>query len=162
VGHKQDWLESLRRRVVPTIGKFISLLEDLLGKQLYHNSQSRNNQFVGRIEMNEEEFERVLDNAGYERNPLAWLKRNSEREIEEGSWRSLDEKMQTHLIFYDGEKAPNANTGELFIYAHYEYRWDVHPWKHLVGEDVSYKDGVEEVRKMLQDEGINYDFIQPG
>lgn len=148
--------------MVPPIGKFISLVEDLLGKQLYHNSQSRNEQFVGRIEMDEESFEQVLHDAGYERNPLAWLKENSSREIEEGSWRYCEGEMQTHLIFYDGENAPNAQTGELFLYAHDEYRWDVHPWKHLVGEDVSYNDGVQKARRMLQDEGIDYDFIQPG
>lgn len=148
--------------MVPPIGKFLSLVEDLLGKELYHNSQSRNEQFVGRIQIDEEAFEKVLHDAGYERNPLAWLKENSSHEIEEESWRYCDNEMQTHLIFYDGEKAPNANTGELFIYAHDEYRWDIHPWKHLVGENVSYSDGVKEVRRMLQDEGINYDFIQPG
>lgn len=60
MGHEHYWLEPVRRRVVPTIGKSISLLEDLLGKQLYHNSQSRNEQFVGRIQMDEEGSWRVL------------------------------------------------------------------------------------------------------
>lgn len=161
MGHKHDWLEPLRRRLVPRIGKLFALLEEYLGEEYYHNSEQRRNQFVGRIEMSEGEFEELLHEYEYDRNPFAWLKSN-DGEVEEGSWRYCDDEMQVHLVFYDGEYAPNANSGELFLYAHYEYRWDVHPLKHLSGENVDTNEGVQRVRKMLQDEGIAYDFVQPG
>jgi hypothetical protein len=139
------------------------LLEDFLGEEYYKVSEQRRNQFVGRIEMNEEEFEKLLHKADYERNPMAWLKRRAKTgELHEGSWRKTDGDMQTHLILYDGEQAPNAQTGELFIYAHYEYRWDTHPIKHFNGVDADAQTGVRRVRKMLQEKGINYEYIQPG
>lgn len=162
MGHEHDWLEPVRRRVVPRVGSLFALLEDLLGKKLYHSSEQRRRQFVGRVRMDEESFEQFLHDAGYERNPLAWLKQNTEREIEEGSWRHCRDEMQTHLILYDGENAPNAQSGELFLYAHDEYRWDVHPWKHLTGERVDADTGVRRVKKMLEESGIDYDYIQPG
>lgn len=160
--HKHDWTEPLRRRVVPIIGAFAAAIEDYTGTEYYHDSEQRNRQFVGRIEMDEECFERVLHDNNFHRNVPAWLKRAPDGEVEEGSWRRVDGEMQTHLVFYDGKDAPNARSGQLFLYAHYEYRWDVHPLKHLRGDDIDCDEGVSRVRRLLQDEGIQYDFIQPG
>jgi len=163
VGHRQDYWERIRRFILPKVGVFFAALEDFIGDEYYHVSEQRRNQFVGRIEMDEESFEKILDDWGYERNPLAWLKTRAKTgEVEEGSWRKTDGPMQVHLVLYDGKHAPNANTGELFIYAHYEYRWDEHPIKHFNGVDVDTQTGVQRVRKLLQEEGINYEYVQPG
>lgn len=152
----------MRRRIAPKIGTVVSLLEDITGGNYYHNKEHRRNQLVGRVEMDEGEFEKVLHRNGYTRNPAAWLKQHTSGEIEEGSWRKKDGNMQVHLIFYDGEHIADANTGELFLYAHWEYAWDERPWKHLVGEDAEAAAGVTRVRTLLQEEGIDYEYVQPG
>lgn len=163
MGHRQDYWEPIRTRLLPAVGAVFSVIEDISGDKYYHVSEQRRNQFVGRIEMGEEQFEQVLHRNGYERNPLAWLKkRRSTGEIEEGSWRKRDGEKQTHLVLYDGDSVPHGDSGCLYLYAHYEYAWDAHPIKHLRSVNLSTEEGVNRVRRMLQDEGINYEFVQPG
>lgn len=161
MGHEHDFWEPLRRAIVPKVGLVFAVLEDLLSGTYYENTEQRRKQFVGRAKMGEESFETVLHGAGYERNPVSWLKENRAGETEEGSWRKPVGDMQVHLILYDGECIPNADAGEVYLYAHWEYRWDTHPIKHLIGETVDCGEGVRRVQKMLQNQGVEYDFIQP-
>lgn len=162
MSYRHDWIERIRRVFVPQLGVVAALFEDITGEKLYLQTSARRNQFVGRIRMDEEAFERVLDEYGFVRNPISTLKSRG-HEIEEGSWRYLlDDDEQIHLIFYDGSVEPDANTGELFLYAHKEYRWDEYPIRHAMHKNFSAPAGVRFVRRMLQDEGIDYEFIQPG
>jgi len=160
--HETDWIESVRRTVIPIIGMAVSLLEEVLRGTYYKNKEQREKQFVAQVEQGVEEFEAALHEMGYHRNPLAWIKERELSEIEESSWRKTTDCRQVHLVCYDGEKAPNASSGETYIYAHEEYRWDRHPYWHLIGKDVEYKDAVIDVQKDLQEEGIEYNFVQPG
>lgn len=165
MSHKQDYWERLRSSIVPPIGVLVQFINETFRQELYVTSESRRNQFVGRVKMDEEEFEEVLHDNGFERNPLASLKNRFGGEVEEGSFRKLypedDDRFQLHVILYDGSEIQNANTGETFIYAHWEYRWDVHPWKHYRGYDLDADEGVRKMRKILRIEGIDYEFIQP-
>lgn len=164
MGHEHDYWEGLRRYIIPPLGKLTNFLNEIFNTEMYVETRARNNQFVGRVNMYEEQFEQKLHEWGFERNPVAGLKTSLSGEVEEGSWRLVDDdnpEKQLHLIFYDGRNIPNARTGELFIYAHYEYRWDVHPIKHHRKKDVEEHRGVMDAREFLNDDGIPYEFIQP-
>lgn len=162
MSHSYDFIEPVRRAVAPRIGTIVSLAEDMLSEKYYYNSEQRLNQFVGRVDRDVESMERELHDIGYVRNPISWLKRNRSGEVEESSWRKTKDEQQVHAILYDGTSAPHAESGYTYIYAHEEYRWDRYPVKHLMGKSVSPKDGVREVRRDLQDNGIQYDYVQPG
>lgn len=166
MGHKHDISERVRNYILPKIGAFFQFLNDITGSDLYATSESRRRQFVARVDMGEEEFEKVLHRMGFERNPLASLKSVVDTsETEEGSFRKIypeeHPEWQLHAILYDGSNVQNANTGETFIYAHWEYRWDVYPWKHYRGHKFNADKGVRRMRKYLNEEGIDYELTQP-
>lgn len=164
MGKKHDYWEDWRTYIIPKLGIAVNFINDTFRSDLYTRTESRNREFVGRIPMGEEEFEKYLTEWGFERNPLAALKiRAKTGEVEEGSWRKVERggERQLHLILYDGSQLQNANTGECFLYAHWEYRWDVHPWKHYKGVDVQRHKGVLKMRRYLEDAGIAYEYVQP-
>lgn len=166
MSHQHDYWEGLRGYIIPKLGEIVQFINEAFRKELYVTSESRRNQFVGRIDMSVEEFEEVLHDNDFKRNPLASLKtRVGTNEVEEGSFRKLyphdDPEFQLHVIVYDGSDIPKAATGETFVYAHWEYRWDVYPLKHYRGEDFDADIGVRKMREILRIDGIEYEFVQP-
>lgn len=163
MGHTHDFWEPLRRIIIPKIGAIVQLYNDITGSAYYAETKTHGNQFVGRVAMSEDEFEKVLHDGGYERNPLSSWKRLATTDEEmEGSWRKvLDDDFQIHVVLYDGSKIHNANTGYTYIYAHKEYRWDVHPVKHYNGVKFNAGDGVRKVKDFLDQRGIPYDLYRP-
>lgn len=165
MNHASDYWESIRRIVIPKIGKVVQAFNERYRQNLYVTGKSRNQELVGRVPMGEEEFEEVLSELGFERNPLASLKTRRGDEIEEGSFRKIYPseypEWQLHVVIYDGSQINNANTGETFVYAHWEYRWDVHPWKHYRGHDFNPDKGVKLMKKYLNEVGVNFEPIQP-
>lgn len=162
IGAEHDFWERLRRWILPKIGVIFQFLEDVTGKPFYATSKTHNRQFVGRVSMNEERFEKELEAMGFVRNPLASLKRlASTREVEEGSWRRVNGDRQLHVILYDGEKIPDADSGYVYIYAHDEYRWDRYPVKHYLAKDFRPEAGVKEMKRLLDENGIDYKLLRP-
>lgn len=156
--------EKLRRSILPRLGIVVQLLEDVTGVPLYVRSGTHTSQFVGRVPYSEPEFESELQEMGFERNPLAALKRlRRTNEVEEGSFRYVedDRDKQLHVVIYDGEPMANAATGVTYVYAHWEYRWDTDPLKHYRGIDVNEAEGVQRMEKHLNEHGIPYDNIRP-
>lgn len=167
MAHKQDFWEKLRKWMIPKLGLVVQFMEDVTGKDYYVESGTHNNQFVGRVRMDEESFERVLHDIGFERNPLAALKHleSDQDNYEEGSFRKIGfddaPDMQLHVILYDGA---NMNEGEsdcIYVYAHWEYRWDVAPVKHYRGKQVNGPKGARMMKDLLDQHGINYQLIRP-
>ena len=162
MGHSHDWVESLRRRIIPKLGVVTAFLEEITGKNYYVTAETRDDQFVGCVPMGEEEFEEELHDMGFDRNPAASLKRHFRvGDVEECSFRKANGDKQLHVILYDGKEIANADSGEVFIYAHWEYRWDKYPLKHYRGESLNFKIGVDRMRRLLEDNGIPYDHVQP-
>lgn len=164
--HRQDWIETVRRTVIPRLGLMTQFIEDVTGERYYVNSTTHTNQFVGRVGMCEEVFEKRLTEMGFVRNPLAsWKRLGTTGEREEGSFRKIDfdesPDMQLHVILYDGEPINNAAVNVTYVYAHWEYRWDVHPIRHLRKKELSGPDGVRKMKKLLDENGINYEPIRP-
>jgi len=166
MGHKQDWWERVRATVIPKIGLVTQLIEDVTGSYYYVRTETHNNQFVGRVPMNEEKFEKELHEMGFDRNPLSSLKTlGSTGESEEGSWRKVGFEdapaFQLHVILYDGEPINNAEVDVTYVYAHWELRWDTNPIKHYRGVDANGPEGVRRMKRLLDENGIGYEPIRP-
>lgn len=168
-----DILERVRRFAIPKLGVLVNYINEHTGQDLYVEGPTTPSQFVGRVEMSEEEFEEVLEEMGFQRNPLASLKTHTRtNEIEEGSFRWLgtqqppwtadyDDRFQLHVIIYDGKLVPDADVGETYVYAHWEYRWDTDPIKHYRSVDWDAEQGVEMMQRFLDSHGIDYDQQRP-
>jgi hypothetical protein len=166
MGHKHDYWEGWRAWLIPKLGGIAHWLEEVTGDRYYVESKTHNNQFVGRVPMGEEEFEKVLHDLGFQRNPLAAWKHIGTGEHEEGSWRKVgyegeDAKMQLHVIIYDGDKIQNAETDVTYVYAHWELRWDVDPWGHYRGHIYNPDEGVQRTKKLLDEAGVTHEPIRP-
>ena len=160
--------EKIRRWFIPTFGALVSLYNERAGSALYTTGVTSDNQFVGRVPVSEQEFETILDTMDFTRNPLASLKSLSTGEIEEGSFRwcppegsTLNRNYQLHCVIYDGSLIPDAETGETYVYAHWEYRWDVYPIKHYRGDNFDAERGVELMKTMLHENYVEYDYQLP-
>lgn len=165
MAHEHDYWEGWRSWFIPKLGGIARFLEDVTGDKYYVESETHNNQFVGRVDMNIERFEESLHEMGFVRNPLASLKQLPSGKTEEGSFRKIgyDEfpEMQLHVITYDGSKMQNADSSSVYVYAHWELRWDVHPWKHYRGDRFNAQEGVRRMKDLLDQNGINYTLERP-
>jgi len=166
MGHKHDYWEGWRAWIIPKLGGIANWLEQATGDRYYVESETHNNQFVGRVPMPEEEFEEKLHEMSFHRNPLSTWKHLDSGEHEEGSWRKIDDedspRMQLHVILYDGKKQQDAGeSGYTYVYAHWEIRWDVDPWGHYRGKSYNPDEGVKRMKKLLNENGIDHEAIRP-
>jgi len=165
MGHEQDWIERVRLWLIPKLGRVAQHLNHVGGEPLYVSYKLHNNEFVGRVDMPEEEFEKELDEMGFERNPIAALKTNSAGETEEGSWRRVGyddhPDRQLHVILFDGDKMADAPTGCVYVYAHWELRWDTDPIAHYKGKKYNGSEGVRRMKDLLDQNGITYTLERP-
>jgi len=164
MGHKNDYWEGWRAWIIPKLGGIANWLEHATGDHYYVQSKTHANQFVGRVPMGEEEFEKKLHDMNFHRNPLASFKNLDSGEHEEGSWRKVDfdnQRMQLHVILYDGEKIADGDSGYTYVYAHWELRWDVDPWGHYRGKIYNPAEGVKKMKKLMDEHGVNYEPIRP-
>lgn len=161
-------LEKIRRVFIPKLGALVALYNEYTNSSYYVEGNTLDNQFVGRVPVSEQEFEKILETMDFTRNPLASLKSLSTGEIEEGSFRwtptrdsELDSDYQLHCVIYDGSLIPDADTGETYVYAHWEYRWDTYPIKHYRGDNFNAERGVELMQTMLHENYVEYDYQLP-
>lgn len=165
MGHNHDYWEGWRAWLIPKLGAVAQLFEDITGKHFYVEAKTHNNQFVGRVPMPEEKFEKELHDLGFERNPLASWKHLGSGEHEEASFRKVGfddhPEYQLHVILYDGSKIQNADSGHTYVYAHWEYRWDVYPWKHYRGVNFDAQEGVKRMKDLLGQASIDYKPVRP-
>ena len=80
LGADDDYWPRIRNRLPPLL--------DRLGAMsgLYAKHQQSEREFVGIVAMDEEAFERELEDAGFHRNPLAAVKRSPSGWKSDGSW----------------------------------------------------------------------------
>lgn len=161
-------LEKIRRVFIPKLGALVALYNEYTNSSYYVEGNTLDNQFVGRVPISEQEFEKILETMDFTRNPLASLKSLSTGEVEEGSFRwipprgsNLDRDYQLHCVIYDGSLIPDAKTGETYVYAHWEYRWDVYPIKHYRAINFDAQRGVELMQTMLYENYVEYDYQLP-
>lgn len=167
MGHQHDYWEGWRSWFIPKLGVIAQFLQDVTGDRYYVTSEANRNELVGRVPVQTEEFEEMLHEWGFRRNPLASLKHLStdEDEWESGSWRKIGyedhPEMQLHVIYYNGNKIEGAADDHTFIYAHWEVRWDVHPLKHYWGYGFDADEGVRRMKDILDQNGVPYKEVRP-
>lgn len=148
MGHKHDYWESVRAFIIPKLAILIGIINKYLGTSYYVESVTGSKQYVGRVYMDVEGFEKELHDMGFERNPLASYKTLfGSNKSEVGSWRLVDGDYQLHTILY-------VENNYVKIYSHYEYRWDKHPIKHYRGKKIDIHKGVEMMHRKLSEHGI--------
>ena len=165
---RQDFYEVLRQKLIPPLGYIVQGINELTRGGFYVTSETDSTEFVGRVEMSEEEFEIKLQEMGFERNPLAALKRlkSDPLEKEEGSFRKVDfedyPRKQLHVICYDGKHINNAESGYTYVYAHWEFRWDTDPIRHYQGAGTMHDAiGVKRMKALLDEANIRYTDDRP-
>lgn len=142
MGHKLDIFERIRR----TLGRLITGI--LKGRDKVRTERS---EFVGIVSMSEEQFEKRLHEWGFERNTLAWWKYVPGLSEEEGSWRMTDGDYQLHIMLFESDEQD-----EIYVFAHWEYRWDRYPIRHLRGTNASDTKGVNTMRSILNRNGVEF------
>lgn len=143
-----DWIETYRQFCYPKLHPILSGIGPF-----YAVGTVGKDQHVGNFDVNEETFEEILVDLGFERNPIACLKTDNHDHLSEGSWvlRShddtfdlLDKDRQLHVTIFNG-KGGNP----LEVYAHNEYDWQDAPWKHLRGKDFRPVEGCTQMEQIL-------------
>jgi len=148
-------------------GVLTQFIEDMTTCRYYVDSGTHNKQFVGRVPICMRDLEERLSDLEFKRNPLASLKRSESDydNFEEGSWRKVGfedhPKMQLHVILYDSNAIDNRDDDMTYVYAHWEYRWDVHPIRHFRGKNASGPEGVRRMKKLFDENGINCKSVRP-
>lgn len=166
---ESDFIERVRRTVIPPLGGVVSLINELGGLDLYVQGTTSSSEFVGRVPMGEESFEEELCSMNFVRNPLASLKRlRTTGYIEEGSFRWTppensvhDESMQLHVVIYDGKSKQTFDDEYTYVYAHWEYAWDKAPIKHYKGAEIDEAFGVGLMQRKLDTNDIEYERRTP-
>lgn len=125
-----DWQESLRATWYPRLHPY------LVNVGGYGVGNVSENQYTGKVEINEDALEELLVDLGFERNPIACYKTTEDGRGSEGSWVLLSHNdpgdfvkdgYQLHVTLFerrDGEAGRE-------LYAHHEPDWRQSPIKHL-------------------------------
>ena len=142
-----DTMTRVRRRVLPTLHR---IKEPLGGfaKCTQHPAE-----YVGTVERSLSEFRPDLEAMAFAPEPIASLKIREDGRFSAGSWvrrRSAMADWQLHVtLFQSGSDAVE-------VFAHREYSWLRHPYKHYVGEGWDMDAGVRRMRSLLEDHGVAF------
>lgn len=147
MAHKKDYWESIRKTFLKPLHKILSVYG------LYAETYTGKAEYVGTVELGEEETETLLHALGFTRNWIASYHKygwNTER-YESGSFvkREPSDDTQLHAVTY-------SIPSETHIFAHFEYNYLTHPIKHYKGEDFSPRKGAKEMKSSMESENIEY------
>jgi hypothetical protein len=142
VPHQHDYFERLRFKFAGAIGGLLTGVRSV---------ETHPSEFVGYVEMDIEDFEEALHEMEFERNPLSYWKYFPGIGHEQGSWRWTEGCWQLHVILYDShpENGEDQDTPRTYVFAHWEYRWDRYPLKHLRTKHLDRAKGVNRMRTKL-------------
>lgn len=141
MGSAPNLLNGARRTVKPPIHRVCNWAFG--GYAMTDNTEE---EYVGTIDLPEEELEAVLKEAGFRRNVVSSLKVRVDGNVSDGSWAWRESPLadwQLHVILHDVGESVEA-------YAHWEYSWYTHPIKHYSATDCSPETGVAMTREFLR------------
>ncbi|MFC7232605.1 hypothetical protein ACFQMM_16695 [Saliphagus sp. GCM10025308] len=146
-GADLDATTRLRRRVLPTLHR----IKEPLGG--FATCTQHPSEYVGTIERDLRAFRPDLEAMAFAPEPIASLKVHEDGRFSAGSWvrrRSPLADWQLHVtLFQDGRDAVE-------VFAHREYSWLRHPYKHYVGDGWDTSGGVDRMRSLLRGHGIEF------
>jgi hypothetical protein len=161
MGFREDFVNAVRRRVWPQIHY---LLDGTFGG--YAVSHTTEDEYAMTVHCSEARLERALnEELGFSRNPISALKVRLDGNTSEGSWvrrESLFADWQLHLVLHATDE------GHVDVYAHWEYSWITHPYKHYAAREYDAEKGVQLARARLGKydgerfpEGLPYEIESP-
>lgn len=142
-----DLTTRVRRRVLPALHR---VKEPFGGYAICRQHPS---EYVGRLERDLDAVRSLLVDLGFEREPIASLKVRDDGRRSAGSWVRRDSPLATrqlHVTLFRTE------SGAVELYAHREYSWLRHPYRHYRQNGWDARRGVERMRELLADRAVSY------
>ncbi|WP_092904407.1 hypothetical protein [Halostagnicola kamekurae] len=136
-----------RRRVLPMLHR--------LKRPLGGFAQCRQHpaEYVGTVQRSLEEFRTDLEAMSFSPEPIASLKVHRDGRLSAGSWVRRPSPLSTwqlHVALFRNDDR------SLEVFAHREYSWLRHPYKHYIGEGWDTKSGVDRMRALLGRHGVSF------
>lgn len=142
-----DWMTRTRRRVLPTVHR----IKEPFGG--FAQCTMHPSEYVGTVERELRSFRPDLEAMSFAPEPIASLKVHEDGRKSAGSWvrrNSPLDDWQLHVtLFQDGRDAVE-------VFAHREYSWLRHPYKHYTSEGWDTTGGVKRMRSLLSDHGVSF------
>ncbi|OLZ41795.1 hypothetical protein A6E15_12720 [Natrinema saccharevitans] len=142
-----DLTTRVRRRVLPALHR---VKEPLGGYAICRQHPS---EFVGTLERDLDAVRSLLVELDFEREPIASLKIRDDGRRSAGSWVRRDSPLATrqlHVTLF------RAESGAIEVFAHREYSWLRHPYKHYTQDGWDSRGGVERMRALLSARNVSY------
>ncbi len=142
-----DLTTRVRRRVLPALHR----VKEPLGG--YAVCRQHPSEYVGRLERELDAVRSLLADMGFEREPIASLKVHDDGRLSAGSWVRRDSPLATrqlHVTLFRTE------SGAVEVFAHREYSWLRHPYKHYTQDGWDSRGGVERMRDLLSERDVSY------
>lgn len=147
-----DLTTRVRRRVLPTLHR----IKEPFGG--FAQCIQHPDEYVGTVQYGLEGFRSDLEAMSFAPEPIASLKIHRDGRLSAGSWARRKSPLATwqlHVaLFTDGGDAVE-------VFAHREYSWLRHPYKHYTCADWDMGSGVERMRSLLSDHDVAFRIDDP-
>ncbi|MDS0473829.1 hypothetical protein [Natrinema sp. 1APR25-10V2] len=141
-----DLTTRVRRRLLPALHR---VKEPLGGYAICRQHPA---EYVGTVRRDLETVRSTLEEMDFEPEPIASLKVHDDGRLSAGSWvrrESTLARWQLHVALF-------RTSGGIEVFAHREYSWLRHPYKHYTQEGWDLAGGVERMRSLLSDHGVPF------
>ncbi|PGF15333.1 hypothetical protein CP556_03775 [Natrinema sp. CBA1119] len=142
-----DLTTRVRRRLLPALHR----VKEPLGG--YAICRQHPEEYVGIVKRGLDAVRSILEELTFEPEPIASLKVHDDGRRSAGSWVRRESTLapwQLHVtLFRTGE-------GTVEVFAHREYSWLRHPYKHYTQAGWDGRGGVERMRAMLSTHGVPF------
>ncbi|WP_436347346.1 hypothetical protein [Natronorubrum sp. FCH18a] len=145
--HAIDLSTRVRRRILPTLHR----IKEPLGG--FAQCIQHPDEYVGTIQSGLGEFRADLERMAFAPEPVAALKVHRDGRLSAGSWvrrRSPLATWQLHVALFE------SGGDAVDVFAHREYSWLRHPYKHYTGEGWDTDSGVERMRSLLSKHDVAF------
>ncbi|WP_290817961.1 hypothetical protein [Halovivax sp.] len=142
-----DLTTRVRRRVLPTVHR----IKEPLGG--FAQCTQDPDEYVGTVQRGLADFRADLESMAFTPEPIASLKVHRDGRRSAGSWvrrRTALADWQLHVTLYWNEREA------IDVFAHREYSWLRHPYKHYRGVGWDTEAGVERMRSLLSSHGVGF------
>ncbi|MDG5817752.1 hypothetical protein [Natronococcus sp. A-GB7] len=142
-----DLTTRVRRRVLPTLHR----VKEPLGG--FATCVQHPDEYVGTVDRSLSSFRSDLETMSFAPEPVASLKVHRDGRLSAGSWVRRPSPLssrQLHVaLFRNGVE-------EIEVFAHREYSWLRHPYRHYTAEGWDTDGGVRRMRALLSDHGVTF------
>ncbi|WP_222919907.1 hypothetical protein [Natrinema sp. SYSU A 869] len=142
-----DLTTRVRRRVLPALHR---LKEPFGGYAICRQHPA---EYVGTIRHGLDAVRTALADLAFESEPIASLKIHDDGRLSAGSWVRRESPLATwqlHVTLF------RTDEGVVEVFAHREYSWLRHPYKHYTQAGWDVRGGVKRMRSLLSTHGVPF------